>query len=172
MKGSRPKSRATCIVLLFALIFLFPYTPARSETESFLNRLQGSWQGEGKAFQMTARLQMKWEWVLGDKFLRLTLRNTMRGPNGQTQVFEGHAYYRSSGESTYEGKWFDSRGESFPIKAQAEGDALIALWGTPEQEQGKSIYRIIESGKMEVVDSVRQKDGAWKEFARFVVSRE
>ena len=172
MKALRPKSLATCIALVFALLLLLPLTRARSETEQFLNRFQGSWQGEGKAFQMTARLQMKWELVLGDKFLRLTLRNTMRGTNGQTQVFEGHAYYRSSGESRYEGKWFDSRGEAFPIMAQAEGDALVSSWGTPEQEQGKSIYRIIDSNKMEVVDSVRQKDGTWKEFGRFVISRE
>jgi len=172
MKASRLRSPESCIALVFGLFLSLPVTGARSETEQFLNRFQGSWEGEGRAFQMTARLQMKWEWVLGDKFLRLSLRNTMRGTNGQTQVFEGHAYYRSSGESRYEGKWFDSRGESFPIKAQAEGDALLALWGTPEQEQGKSIYRIIESGKMEVVDSVRQKDGTWKEFGRFVISRE
>ena len=172
MRGSRLESQGTCFALLFALLFLFPYRLTQSQTEPFLNRFQGSWQGEGKAFEMTAHLHLKWEWVLEGKFLRLSLRNTMRAANGQTQVFEGHAYYKSIGESKYEANWFDSRGVAFPIKAQAAGDALIAFWGTPEQEQGKSIYRLIEPGKMEVVDSVRQKDGTWKEFGRFLLTRE
>ena len=75
-------------------------------------------------------------------------------------------------EAKYEARWFDSRGLSFPIKAHAEGDTLIAFWGTPETEQGKSVYRLIEQSKVEVVDSVRQKDGTWKEFGRFVVLKE
>jgi hypothetical protein len=172
MKNYRLESRAICFALLFALLSLFPDRLAQSQTEPFLNRFRGSWQGEGKAFGMAASLHLKWEWVLGDKFLRLSLRNTMRAASGQTQVFEGHAYYQPIGESKYAAEWFDSRGIAFPIKAQAAGDALIAFWGTPEQEQGKSSYRIVESGKMEVVDSVRQKDGTWKEFGRFVVTRE
>lgn len=166
------RARLGLLATSFALFLLFPYTIAQSQAEPFLNRFQGSWQGDGKAFGMTARLHLKWEWVLGDKFLRLNLKNTMSVTEGKTQVFEGHAYYKATGENKYDGKWFDSRGVSFPIKAEAVGDALIGLWGSPEQEQGRSTYRITEPGKMEVVDSVRQKDGTWKEFGRWVVTRE
>ena len=120
---------------------------------------------------MSARLQMKWEWVLGRKFLRLSLKNEMQSATSNT-AFEGHAYYRLASEGKCEGKWFDSRGVSFPISCSIEGDALTALWGTPEEEQGKSVYRLLEPGKLEVVDSVRQKDGTWKEFGRFVVIRQ
>lgn len=176
MRTRRFQLRATCAALLFAsfLLFplLFPTSLANSQAEPFLNRFKGSWQGDGKAFGMTARLHLNWEWVLANKFLRLNLTNTMQVPNGQAQVFEGHAYYQSIGQSKFEGKWFDSRGVSFPIKAEAVGDALIGSWGTPEQEEGKSTYRLIEPGKMEVIDSVKQKDGTWKEFGRFVVIRE
>jgi len=172
MMSSRLPRRSTRCALLFAAVLLFPYSPAMSQAEPFLKRFQGSWQGDGKAFGMTARLRLNWEWVLGDKFLRLNLKNTTQASNGQAQVFEGHAYYRSIGSNKYEGKWFDSRGVSFPIQAESEGDALIGLWGTSEQEQGKSTYRILGPGKMEVIDSVKQKDGSWKEFGRFVVIRE
>lgn len=95
----------------------------------------------------------------------------MTAANNKTQVFAGHAYYQSAGGTKYSGRWFDSRGEMFPIQAEAEGDSLIALWGSPEQEQGKSIYRRMEANKLEVVDFVRQKDG-WKEFGRFIITRE
>lgn len=44
--------------------------------------------------------------------------------------------------------------------------------GGAGQENGKSVYSLLSDGKLEVVDSVKQKDGSWKEFGRFVVSRE
>ncbi len=47
----------------------------------------------------------------------------------------------------------------------------MALWGSPEKEEGKSTYRLLDEGTMEVVDSVKQKDGTWKEFGRVVVKR-
>jgi lipocalin len=81
--------------------------------------------------------------------VRLSLKNEMRGTNGAVQSFEGHAYYQSTGAGKY----------------------AVAFWGSPEQEEGKSTYRILESGQLEVVDSVRQKDGTWKEFGRFLVRR-
>jgi len=162
-------------VIALALLTLTHQAFAQTPSDPLVNRFHGAWQGSGKAFGMNARLQVKWEPVLGNKFLRLSLRNEMSRPGGQTQVFEGHAYYQpagGSGDAKYEARWFDSRGLSFPISAQVDGDSLVALWGSPETEQGKSVYRLVEPGKMEVVDSVKQKDGTWKEFGRFVVVRD
>ena len=158
-----------CAAILLAAFLLFSAQAESSQGDAFLNRFQGAWQGGGTAFGMPARLHMKWEWVLGRKFLRLTLKNEMRG--AQTRIFEGHAYYQPAGEGKYEAMWFDSQGASYSVKGNVEGDSLIALWGA-NQKQGKSIYRFLEQGKIEVVDSVRQKDGTWKEFGRFVVVRE
>lgn len=171
----KSKSRIGLACLLLSPLLFFSEASAQSPGEAFLKRFQGAWQGDGKAFGMPARLDLKWEWVLGAKFLRLSLRNEMRNANGQIQVFEGHAYYRPVGpasETKYEARWFDSRGTSFPIQAHREGESLNALWGSPDQEQGKSVYRLVEPGKLEVIDAVRQKDGSWKEFGRFVVQRQ
>ncbi len=170
------KRRLVGYVLLPAVLLLSVYGQAQQKaqqtSDTFLNRLNGAWEGEGQAFGRPARLQLKWEWVLGNKFLRLSLRNEMQGANGESQVFEGHAYYQPSKTGgTYEARWFDTRGVTFPIRGHTEGDALIALWGSPETEQGKSIYRLVEPGKLEVVDSVQQKDGAWREFGKFVLKR-
>lgn len=172
MKNANYQRHRICVAISLIVLVLFTQTLEASPNDAFLNRFQGTWQGDGKTMGMTARLQMKWEWVLGTKYLRLSLKNEMQSGAGQPQVFEGHAYYRPAGEGKYEGQWFDSRGLSFPIKGNMEGDALTALWGTPELEEGKSVYRFLEAGKMEVVDSVKQKDGTWKEFGRFVVIRQ
>jgi hypothetical protein len=155
-------------VSLIACLLCTPSLEA-SSSQDFFNRLQGTWRGDGKTSGLTARLQMNWEWVLGRKFLRLSLRNETHAATGS--LFEGHAYYRLEETGKCEGKWFDSRGASFPIVCEIAGDAMTAMWGTPAQEQGKSVYRFLESDKLEVLDSVRQKDGTWKEFGRFVVIR-
>jgi hypothetical protein len=153
-----------------ALLLLVPGT-AYSQSDNIFKRLRGSWSGEGKTLEMPATLRMSWEGVLGEKFLRLSLRNEMKAASGQVQLFEGHAYYQPT-EGKCEGTWFDSRGMTFPIKCTVEGQSLTAMWGAPGQENGKSIYRFLADGKLEVVDSVKQKDGSWKEFGRFAVSRE
>ena len=155
---------------LLGLLLLLTAVTAQSQTDSIFKRLSGTWKGEGKALGMPATLQLSWEWVLGEKFLRLSLKNEMKVPDGQVRVFEGHAYYQPS-EAKCEGTWFDSRGVSFPLKCSVEGQSLTAIWGTPETEQGKSVYSLVAGGKLEVVDSVRQKDGTWREFGRFVMSR-
>lgn len=162
------KTRIVALVLL--VLFLAP-AQASSQHDKFLNSLKGDWEGEGKAFGGAAHLRLKWEWVLDNKFLRLTLRNEINAPNRPKQIFEGQAYYREAGVDKYQAHWFDSRGTSFPIRAQLEGNTLTASWGSPETEEGKSTYQLINETTMEVVDSVKQKDGTFREFARITVKR-
>src|SRR5262245_41932047 len=152
-----------------AALFLFLLAAtAYPQTDPVFKRLAGSWGGEGKALGMPATLRMTWDWVLGEKFLRLSLRNEMKGANGQVQLFEGHAYSQPAAGKC-EGTWFDSRGTSFRIKCSGEGSSVTAMWGATGQEQGKSVYRILADGKLEVVDSVQQPDGNWREFGRFML---
>jgi hypothetical protein len=162
--------RRKSLVVAFLLAVSIP-NPAQSQANPFLSRLEGNWQGEGKAFGMAAKQQIKWEWVLGKKFLRLTIKNEMNR-NGQPQLFEGQAYYQAIAADKFEAQWFDSRGVTFPIKAQLEGDSLIAMWGSPDKEEGKSIYRLVDDSTLEVVDSVKQKDGTYKEFGRVTLKRQ
>ena len=152
-------------------LLLFTASAVYPQSDAIFKRLHGSWSGEGKTLEMPASLRMSWEWVLGEKFLRLSLKNEMKAANGQVQHFEGHAYYQPS-EAKCEGTWFDSRGMSFPIKCTVEGQALTAMWGAAGTENGKSVYSLLSDGKLEVVDSVKQKDGSWKDFGRFVMSRD
>lgn len=175
MKTLQTKTHVSWFLSLTLLLLLSSSGYAQSSTEPLLNRFNGTWRGEGKAFGRTAHLDMTWERVLGNRFVRLSLRNEMQSANGQKQVFEGHAYYQPVGtpsDGKYEARWFDSRGVSFHIKAQTEGDTLVSFWGSPETEQGKSVYQVIGTDKMEVVDSVRQKDGTWREFGKFIVQRQ
>ena len=160
--------KTAIVALFFVLVFA---VPALSQSDKFLNSLQGEWEGEGKAFGGTALMRIKWEWVLNNKFLRLSLRNEISAPDRPKQIFEGQAYYRANGVDKYAAHWFDSRGVSFPIKAQLDRHTLIASWGSPETEEGKSTYQLIDEATMEVVDSVKQKDGTFREFGRATLKR-
>ncbi len=168
------------VIAIYAVLGVIGYFEMRclarsspTHSDSFLGRLQGRWNGEGTAFGGKATVWQKWEWVLGDKFFRLSLKYETKGADGKSQVFEGSGYYKAKGEGKYEGQWLDSQGNLYPINAQIEGDALVALWGITGRIEGKSIYRLIESGKqLEATDAIRQKDGGWIEFSRLNLRRE
>ena len=160
--------RRFCLSLL--LLFVAPIF-ASAQEDNFLKRLQGDWAGDGTAFGGTARLQIKWEWVLDNKFLRLHLKSEMSAADGVKRSFEGQAYYRSAGVDKYGAHWFDSRGVTFPIKAQLDGNTLVAWWGSAETEEGKSTYQLIDETTLEVVDAVKQKDGRYREFGRAKLRR-
>ena len=153
------------IWLSFLLLLLVP-AYASPQDDKFLKRLHGDWEGNGTALGGAARLRIKWEWVLANKFLRLHLKSEMSAAGGAMRVFEGQAYYRPDGVDKYVAHWFDSRGVTFPIKAQLDGSTLVAWWGTPETEEGKSTYQLIDETTLEVVDSVKLKDGTFREFGR------
>jgi hypothetical protein len=155
-----------------AALFISAYSRQTAQQDPFFSRLQGAWKGEGNAFGAKAQAVAKWEWMLGDKFFRLTLRYETLGKDGKKQVFEGHGYYQPKGGGKYEGRWFDSQGNTYPIQAQLEGETLVALWGTGAY-QGRSAYHLNEAGKqLELTDAIKQKDGSWKEFSRLNLQRE
>ncbi len=111
MKNTNYKTYTIWTVVSLSVLFLFTHRLEASPNDAFLNRLQGTWQGDGKAFGMSGRLHMKWERVLGGKFLYLVLKTETPTATGQMQAFEGHAYYWSTSEGKCDGEWFDSRGD-------------------------------------------------------------
>jgi len=158
--------------ILILVLLLISSANALSPADPFLDRLQGDWTGQGTAFGLTAQVQTKWESVLDGKFVRLSLSYTTKTLSGVEQTFAGHGYYQAKGEGVYEGYWFDTQGNQYPIKAKLEGDSLTALWGIPGKVEGKSVYSLTDSGKLFAVnDSLKQKDGSWKDFSRFELKR-
>ena len=138
--------------------------------DPLLGRLAGQWAGTGTVLNQPSTIQMSWSWELGGRFMRLTFRNEM-GTAPKIAVFEGHAYYRPAGDGQYRGMWFDNAGMFRPLDAKRDGDALVSKWGTPDTEEGETTYRLRPDGTMEVLDRVKGKNGAWREFGRAVYTR-
>lgn len=139
--------------------------------DPLLSRLEGRWEGSGTVLGQAASLTMQWQWTLDGRFLELTFRNDMAGPSGSRR-FEARAYYRPSGDGRYRGIWVDNSGAIRPIEARAEGEALVATWGTPETEVGETTYRFMDDGGLEVADRVRQRDGTWRPFGQSRLKRQ
>ena len=147
--------------LLLSLVLAF-----QAPSDTLLTRFAGQWSGTGTVINQPAKISITWTWELGGQFLRLTFRNEM-----PKSTFEGHAYYRATGDGRYRGMWFDNSGMFRPLEARRDGDALVSRWGTTESEEGETTYRLTSDSRMEIVDRVKSKDGTWREFGRSLVTR-
>jgi hypothetical protein len=142
-----------------------PVKTATSEKTGFLRTLAGGWIGTGTIQKREAHVELTVAPVLGDRFVRLQWVNN-GGKDGR-QLFEGLAIYEERPDGSYAATWWDSQGARHAVTATVEGAALTALWG----ERGRTVYRLLDTGALEVTDSVKGSDGSWAEFGRSTLKR-
>ncbi|HKE45908.1 MAG TPA: hypothetical protein VKB41_15355 [Steroidobacteraceae bacterium] len=134
-----------------------------------LDRWIGTWQGSGTNSGVAADLTLRFERALGERFVKVSLLNQI-GPVETREKFEGLALYWPAGGGQIRGSWFDSQGTVYALDVQVFGATLLAIWHD-EQPRGRSSYRLVQPGVLEVIDSVRAPDGSWREFARYQLKR-
>lgn len=144
------------------------YHPVRSASPAssgILHELAGAWIGTGAVMKREAHVELELAPVLGARYYRLRWTNS-GGQDGR-DLFEGLAVYEQKADGTLAATWWDSQGARHAVAATAEGKALTALWG----ERGRTVYRLLETGELEVTDSVKRPDGSWSEFGRSLLKR-
>ena len=119
--------------------------------------LQGSWQGAGTMFGRASEARLEIRPVLGGRFLELSYR---------ASGFEGRAFYRPLGQNRWAATWFDNRGISFPIAGTLAERTLTTEWGSAETERGRTIYRLLPDGRLEVTDHAGGRDFAVHTLSR------
>ena len=145
-------------------------TAGQAQTPSpSLDWLVGSWAGEGIVQGQASEAKLEVGPALGGKFLELGYRFSTKG--ARPYAFEGRAFSRPVGGRDWRADWFDSRGMVWPIGASVEGDTLTANWGTADTERGRTVYRLLRDGRIELVDTVRRRDGTWREFGRHILDK-
>jgi hypothetical protein len=157
------------IALALALAFVSAPATALDCPTPYLCFLNGSWAADGTAFGKPARVTMQWQSVLGGKFARIDYRIEPKGEGAQ--VFEGTGLYRPLKGGAYDGTWFDSQGAMHPLKAAFTGAKLTTNWGVKGKTFGRTTYTMIDHGRVEVVDEIQGKNGAWKEFSRNTLTK-
>lgn len=143
---------------------------ASQPADPVMARLLGRWEGTGTILKQPSTVRMEWAAALDGQFVRLTFQSLI-GAEPRSQRFEGHAYYKGTTPAQFVATWFDSSGTVRPIAATSTSDELAAAWGTVDTELGETVYRILSDGRLEVVDRVKGKDGAWREFGRSNLTR-
>ena len=140
--------------------------PAPDSGAEVFGFLTGSWEGSGTLFGTPARFSMEWD--VADGMARLRFANALVDQQGDTTpVLTAFATYRTSGAS--EGVWLDTRGETLRLTWVRDDGALIVSWRAPE-ESGRTSYRPLGDGTVEVVDEVLGLDG-WRVFGQAVYAR-
>ena len=104
-----------------------------------ISKLIGSWAGEGKAFGMPSRPEMKWELTLNGKFIKLNYKTEMKSARAKPEPLKGTDITKSLGDGKYQGTWFDFQGAQHPIKATFEDNALTFYVGSLNR-RGKALF--------------------------------
>ena len=159
-------------IIAYLIILLVSLSTQRALAQEFpvIKEFIGVWEGHGKLFESEASFSMKWEWVLEKQFVRLTFQNKMPGPEGKNRILKAQAFYKPKEPGQFEGTWFDSRGMVLPLQGSTEDGVLTILWGTPESEQGRTVYRLLDESQIEVEDFVF-KDSQWHQFGHATYKR-
>lgn len=148
---------------LIALLLAVLAVPAAAQggTEP-LAWLTGTWRGAGTMFGAASEATLDVRPALGGRFLEFSYR---------AGRFEGRAFYRPAENGRWQATWFDNRGVSFAIDAGLAERTLTSDWGSAETERGRTVYRLLDDGRLEVVDTVAASGGQTREFARHTLTR-
>ena len=106
---------------------------------------------------------MRWAPALNGKFFRLDYSVAVTREDGAAFTFEGVAHYQLGEGAELSAYWADNSGDLHPIRAERDGDALIAHWGVEGAKQGRTRYELLPSGEIEVTDWIRTGD-EWRQF--------
>ena len=128
-----------------------------SDGSGALHWLEGRWRGTGTMFGRASEATLEVRPALSGRFIEFSYRA------GQ---FEGRAFYRPVEEGSWRATWFDNRGITFPIQAVLSGRTLTSDWGSAETERGRTVYRLLADGRLELTDSA-----GGRVFASHVLSR-
>lgn len=137
----------------------------RAPTDSFLTRLQGGWIGTGQLMKRDSHVELDIDQGVHPTLFNLSWRNVVAGD--PRSLFEGMAVYTDLGKGELTALWWDSRGMTHPIKASILDNSMTSFWG----ESGRTVYTLLPSGELEVVDSVKGPEGVWGVFARATLKR-
>ena len=127
-----------------------------------LSWLVGSWRGAGTMLGSPSEAVLDVRPALAGRFLELRYR---------AGSFEGRAFYRPASATRWQAHWFDSRGNVFEVEAALAGRTLTADWGSAGTERGRTVYRLLDDGRLEVSDAVAARDGRMREFARHILAQ-
>ncbi|MEM7486090.1 MAG: hypothetical protein AAF348_12855 [Bacteroidota bacterium] len=151
---------------LFSFLLMTILHVQISSAQNFFDRAsKHTWNGKGELLGSKASFKMQWEPILDGKFYQLTFQN--QRDQSKEFVFKAKGIYQLKENNRIVGTWFDSRGFSFPLKGTISENILTIFWGTPEIEEGKTVYHITKSNTILTNDFIL-RDGDLQKFGNAI----
>ncbi|MDJ0645452.1 MAG: hypothetical protein QNJ57_05640 [Flavobacteriaceae bacterium] len=157
----------TIAKLILSLFMVVTGTKQAQQSQSFSEKLLGSYKGTGTLFGQKATFTMTWEKALNDRFMRLAFENRYHDTSGTERILKATAYYDFRQNKGY---WFDSRGTMLPLRLEVVENSMTILWGDETTEKGKTIYLIEDKTQLNVQDFV-YRDTAYVPFGKASYNR-
>lgn len=155
------------MILSAALMFI---NPALAQTEqSLFEKFEGTWRASGNSFGQQAQSKMVWSRTLDGKFYRIDY--SIRFDDSGNSGFIGIGHYKLAAEPKVEGYWADNSGDLHPLKGATDPDRLLTIWGKAGSKMGRTEYRLLPNGRMQVTDWQLTDEG-WQAFNKAVFQRQ
>lgn len=149
------------LIAIVSSLLSFATSASAGDAVDLLNRLEGKWHSNGKAFGAPADSDMVWALALDGQFMSLDYRIVMRPGGDEVRTFSGVAFYdMKNGDAAF---WADSSGDIHPIRTEIAENALTAHWGKVGEKQGRTRYELTADGSVNVTDWILTADG-WRRF--------
>ena len=158
----RKRLIVTGAVIVAMVATMTATTQAQSPSTDWL---VGKWIGTGTLLGRQAIFTMDWTTAKPGAHLRLEFGNAFLSTDGKAEpLMAATALYLLQPDRTLTGSWYDSRGKVLTLRGIQRDSTLAIEWQAPE-ERGRTIYRLVKQGVVEVIDSVETRTG-WREFGR------
>lgn len=139
---------------------------ASHEPPPLAAQLAGNWIGTGRIQGADVAVTLTLQPALAQRTWELHWQNLGSG-DGKGR-FEGRATYDSWSKEGVTGSWWDSGGGRFELQGTSTDRSLDMHWG----QAGRTVYTLTAEDELEVVDSLKTRDGSWKEFGRSKLRRQ
>jgi hypothetical protein len=126
------------------------------------NALEGDWRSDGNAFGQPAVSQMRWASVMENCYWQLDYVIETNPGTERASIFMGRGVHQSEDGNVF-GQWIDNRGDMHDLDGSITDTELLVYWGEPTDTLGRSRYRVLDDGTIQVTDWILREDG-WRQF--------
>jgi len=153
--------RATTMAIILSL------TPISLTLASHPLFFIGQWTSSCEFFGAPAQCELEWRPGLHQRLVEMqfTVLDSTAGASSEAEVnlmFQGRSVLKQE-EDAFRGFWQASNGDIHPLVAGLESGTLTSYWGEASTELGRSSYRLLDDGRLQVKDWVLTDEG-WELF--------
>ncbi len=149
------------LAVAIASLLISPLPAFAKDKQSMFDLLTGAWAASENSFGPDVKSEMIWSKTLNGKFYKIDYRIIMGAASDET--FTGIGHYQATESNTTVGYWADNSGDLHPLSVTIGNDAIVSIWGVAGMKQGRTEYRLLDEGRVQVTDWLLTMDG-WRQF--------